>query len=113
METAKNDEIKMRLTEIHEDLLASLSIMKYWTPEFKQGLTRNSTKVTPGCPKEIITSEIIKKAHHIVMKNRRMKIETTETVGITFERVQSIWATPLDMSKLSARKGSATAHNWQ
>jgi hypothetical protein len=46
-----------------------------------------------GRPKEAVTDENIKKVHKIVLNDRKVKlIEITETLKISKERVQKLWA---------------------
>lgn len=62
----------------------SLSSIKYWTAVFED--TRIFAEDHPCSPNEVITSEITKKTHDIVINNRRVKMH--EIVGIVCVQIK-------------------------
>ncbi|XP_030750623.1 uncharacterized protein LOC115878306 [Sitophilus oryzae] len=99
-----NDEIKIELDDEYGDSAPSLSTIKYWTAEFKRGLTIIFNDERPGCPREVTTPEMVDKIDGMVIDDRRVRVcEIAEAVGMSRERIENILHEYLGMRKLAAR----------
>ena len=75
-----------------------------WFTEFRCGHISTSDDERPSRPKEVSSQEMIKKIHHIVLNDRRLKVrEISATVNISVGCVWYILHQCLGMRKLSAR----------
>ena len=72
--------------------------------EFKRGCTSCQDEHRCGRPNKMITTEMVKKIHNMVLDDRRLKVrELAVMVGISKSAVHRILTENLDMEKLCVR----------
>jgi len=96
--------IKAELDSTLGESAPSFTTIKYWVAEFKRGRTSCQDEHRSGRPIEVITPEIVKKIHKMVLDDRRLKVrELADIVGISKSAVHRILTENLNMRKLCAR----------
>jgi len=92
------------LTETLEEHAPSYATVKNWVAQFKRGDFSTCDAPRPGRPKTVTTPEIIDQIHELILEDHRISAKsTTEQLGISRERVGSIFHEDPDMRKLSAK----------
>jgi len=72
--------------------------------QFKRDEFSTCDAPRPGLPKTVTTPEIIDQIHELILEDRRISAKSiAKQVGISRERVGSIFHEDLDMWKLSAK----------
>ena len=72
--------------------------------KFKHGVFPTRDVPSPGRPKTVTTPEIIDQIHELTLEDRRISSKSVaEQLGISRERVGSIFHEDLNMRKLSAK----------
>jgi len=97
--------------EIHAILLETLgehatsyATVKNWEDHFKRGDFPTCDALHLGRPKTVTTPEIIDQIHELILEERQISAKSTaEQLGISRERVGSIFHEDLDTRKLSAK----------
>lgn len=75
-----------------------------WFNEFKRGRTSTEDEQRSGRPNDVVTPEIVRKIHEIVLADNRLKIdEIVEKVGISHGSVSNVLHEHLHMKKVSER----------
>ena len=78
---------------------------KNWVAQFKHGDFSTCDVSHPGRPKIVTTLEIIDPIHELILEDRQISAKSiAEQMGISCERVGSIFPKDLDMRKLSGKR---------
>ena len=81
----------------------SYATVENWVAQFKRGDFSTCVASHPWRPKWVTTPEIIDQIHELILEDRRISAKSiAEQLGISRERVGSIFHEDLDMRKLSA-----------
>jgi len=97
-------EIHAILTETLGEHAPSYATVKNWVVQLKRGNFSTCNAPRPGRPKTVTTPEIIDQIHALILEDRRISAKSiAEQLGISRERVVSIFHEDLDMRKLSAK----------
>ena len=84
----KAAQIKAELDEVHGESAPSLKTVYFYINEFERGRTKTKDEARSECLLEVTTLNMVEKIHHMVMKDRRIKVrEISKAVGISTERV--------------------------
>ena len=82
--------IKAKLDFTVGESVPSLTTIKYWVAEFKRGPLCCQNQHRCGRPKEVTTTEMVKKIYKIVLDDRRLDVrELADMVGISKSAVHS------------------------
>ena len=82
----------------------SFTTVKYWVAEFKRRRISCQNEHHSGRPIEVITPDMVKKFHKMILDDRRLKIrELAEMIGILKSAIHRILTNDLKMRKLCAR----------
>ncbi|KYN39707.1 hypothetical protein ALC56_05910 [Trachymyrmex septentrionalis] len=96
--------IKAELDSTLEESTPSVTIVKYWVAEFKQGRTSCEDEYRSGRPSEVAIPEMVKNIHKIVLGDRQLKVhELADMVNISKSAVHRILSKNFEMRKLCAR----------
>ena len=68
------EEIKLKLNAVYGDLSLSMATVRYWLNGFKRGCTSVFDVERPSRPANVVTAEIIKKVHDMILADRRTKV---------------------------------------
>ena len=97
-------EIHTILTETLGEHAPLYATVKNWVAQFKRGDFSTCDAPHPGQPKIVTTAEIIDQIHELILEDRRISAKSVaEKLGISSERVGSIFHEDLDMRKLSVK----------
>ena len=69
-----NDAIKAKMDSVYGSLAPSLTTIKYWRSEFRQGRKSVFDEGRPGRLKEVTTDEMLEKVHDNVLDNRKINL---------------------------------------
>lgn len=84
MKSLSPTNIKVKLNSILEEPARSLTIVKYWVAELKQGRTSCQDEHDNGPPNEVNTTEIEMKIHEMVLDERLLEVgKVFDMVGIS------------------------------
>ena len=97
-------EIDAILRETLGEHAPSYATVKNWVAQFKRDYFSACDVPRPGRPQTGTISEIIYQIHELILEDRRISAKSiAEQLGISRERVRSVFLEDLDMRKLSAK----------
>ena len=97
-------EIHAILKETLGEHVPSYATVKNWMAQFKHRDFSTWHAPHPGRPKTVTAQEIIDQIHELILEDGRISAKSiAEQLGISRERVGSIFHEDLDMRKLSAK----------
>ena len=83
----------------------SYATVKNWVAQFKRGDFSTCDAPRPGRPKTVTSPEIIDQIHELILEDHLISAKSiAEHLGISHERVGSIFHEDLDLRKLSAKR---------
>ena len=109
----KRKEIKAKFDAVYGDLSPSMTTVRYWFNKFKRGRSSVFGEERPGRLADVVTAEIIKKAHDMILAYRRTKMrEVTEAAVVSYGTAIKIWHAKLKMRKLFLRRVVTADETW-
>jgi len=106
------NEIHSKFIKVYGDSSPLFSTIKKWAAEFKRGCTSLEDDPCKGRPKSATTPEIIAQVHDMVLDDWQMKVrEIAETIGISKERVEYIFAWRIGYENALRKMGAVLAHS--
>lgn len=95
------EEIKAKLNDVYGNLSPSIGTVKYWFNQFQRG---RISVFHDSRPADVITDEIVKKIHDMILADRRMKMhEVAKAAGVSHKTAINILHDKLGVRKLLAR----------
>ena len=95
---------KKWLDKCYPDSAPSKATVERWFAEFKCGRTSTEDAERSGRPNEVVTPENIKKAHKIILENRKVKLqEIADIMKMSKGSVFTILHEHLSMRKLFSK----------